>query len=613
MGEANNESNSNEGYISRDQDKLEFNPKLTSSDFGLVWEDQPEDMQQQLVKEIPVFSFEPKLSITSDDPNRIQHVLIEGDNLHALHTLQATHKGKIDLIYIDPPYNTGNKDFRYDDKYIDDEDLYKHSKWLSFMSKRLNLAEKLLSDDGAIFVSIDDNEYPRLYLLMESIFGEKNIKTIVVKMSEATGVKMASVLAMGRIPKLKEYVIVAKKNGIRDLFIEKIPKEKWDEQYKYFLTNATEEEIAFVKEVKDSESRSQLELDRANSIVSNWKYVSLSKYFKENSIEKGRQDDFKYQNSSRIFRSAALEGGAKKKAVEMAKDYQNRPNFFFIVTSKNKCYLIDGQPENTAALTNGKILFADEYLTIHPGDFWSDIKTTGLAAEGGVDFKNGKKPLKLVERIIKSILKPEATVLDFFAGSGTTLHATLNLNQKDGGSRRCILVTNNENNICRDVTRVRVANALKEQGSAQNKDNSGALQYYTTDFILRKKNIDQMRADIADHTVELISLKDGAVKVKALSDSVSILQNRTELIAVCTSPLTKHTSVFEKVSALANEGQVKKAYLFTWSDNDVEEEVKSIWVGWEVEPLPAHMLAALRKYAPQSNDLFADQFEEGDF
>ena len=120
--------------------------------YGLVWEDKPEDVEERLREELPVLIEDTSKAIISEDADAPNHILIEGDNLEALTALAYTHEGKIDVIYIDPPYNTGNKDFVYNDSYVDSEDTYRHSKWLSFMSKRLRIAKQLLSDRGVIFI-----------------------------------------------------------------------------------------------------------------------------------------------------------------------------------------------------------------------------------------------------------------------------------------------------------------------------------------------------------------------------------------------------------------------------------------------------------------------------
>lgn len=158
----------------------------TKKKYGLVWEDKPEDVEEQLRSMLPVFKEVKERAIISEDENAPNHILIEGDNLHALTALTYTHEGKIDVIYIDPPYNTGNKDFIYNDAYVDKEDSYRHSKWLSFMDKRLRLAKKLLSEKGVIFISIDDNEQAQIKLLCNEIFGEINFVNLFIRKTKTT-------------------------------------------------------------------------------------------------------------------------------------------------------------------------------------------------------------------------------------------------------------------------------------------------------------------------------------------------------------------------------------------------------------------------------------------
>ncbi len=148
--------------------------------YGLVWEDKSEDVEERLREELPVLREVKDRAIISDSPAAPNHILIEGDNLEALTALSYTHEGKIDVIYIDPPYNTGNKDFVYNDSLVDTEDSYRHSKWLSFMNKRLKIAKRLLSDKGVIFISIDDNEQANLKLLCDEVFGCKNFISNII-------------------------------------------------------------------------------------------------------------------------------------------------------------------------------------------------------------------------------------------------------------------------------------------------------------------------------------------------------------------------------------------------------------------------------------------------
>ena len=148
--------------------------------YGLVWEEREEAVEERLREELPVLVEDKELALTDGGKDAPNHILIEGDNLEALTTLSYTHEGKVDVIYIDPPYNTGNKDFVYNDSFVDSEDSYRHSKWLSFMSKRLRIAKRLLSDRGVIFISIDDNEQANLKLLCDEVFGGGNFIAQVI-------------------------------------------------------------------------------------------------------------------------------------------------------------------------------------------------------------------------------------------------------------------------------------------------------------------------------------------------------------------------------------------------------------------------------------------------
>lgn len=151
-------------------EKAQIAEYISTKTFGLVWENKPEKAEDVLKTSLPVLGEVPERRIIND-PAAPNHIIIEGDNLHALTALTYTHKEKIDVIYIDPPYNTGNKDFVYNDSFVDKDDDYKHCKWLSFMEKRLTIAKELLSPKGVIFVSIDDNEMAECKLLLEKIYG----------------------------------------------------------------------------------------------------------------------------------------------------------------------------------------------------------------------------------------------------------------------------------------------------------------------------------------------------------------------------------------------------------------------------------------------------------
>ena len=156
----------------------EIENALISKKYGLVWEQHEEQVDVMMRDNVPVFTEVPEKEIKGDPDSEQYNFLLEGDNLHSLKLLEKTHRGRIDVIYIDPPYNTGNKDFIYDDTFIDADDSYKHSKWLSFMAERLSILKNLLSKTGLIFISIGEQELSSLKLLCDEIFGERNYITI---------------------------------------------------------------------------------------------------------------------------------------------------------------------------------------------------------------------------------------------------------------------------------------------------------------------------------------------------------------------------------------------------------------------------------------------------
>ena len=480
--------------------------ELTKKKYGLIWEEHEERVDKELRTQIPTFEEVKNKAIVNDKKKKF-NFLLEGDNLHSLYLLQKTHKGKIDLIIIDPPYNTENKEFIYDDNLIGLDDEYRHSKWLSFMHRRLTIAKKLLTKEGLIFIHIDDNEQANLKLLCDAVFDEKNfVNCIAVKMSEPTGVKMAHVSK--RLPKLKEYILLYKNETV-DLKNIKIPKDKWDEEYKILIENVTFEEISFVKKVMQSEELTTNQIEEADRICSKFKFTNVNTLFK-NGLKEEEILQLKYDNAWRIVRDVATTGGAKKIADDKRK--KTNGSSFLIITPQKKVYLIKNDYNENVSQPRIKLIFADEYLTVNPCDFWQDIKTTGLNNEGFVDFRNGKKPLKLEKRLLELDNK-DAIVLDFFAGSGTTGQAVLELNKEDGGNRQFILCTNNENGICEQVTYPRlkgVIYGINDKNIKIREEINSNLKYYKTSYIPRINNEEcNLHEKLLINIKNLIQLENG--------------------------------------------------------------------------------------------------------
>ncbi|RKX64606.1 MAG: site-specific DNA-methyltransferase [Thermodesulfobacteriota bacterium] len=337
------------------------------------------------------------------------NLIIKGNNLLVLHSLLKEFRGKVKLIYIDPPYNTGNDEFQYNDSF-------NHSTWLTFMRNRLEVAKKLLREDGAIFVQCDDNEQAYLKVLMDEIFGRENfVNCIAVKMAELTGVKMSHVRK--RLPKIKEYLLVYKKE--QAVFNPaKIPKQEWDNEYKIFIDNINQEDIALLKEIMKKEDRTKEDINRADEICKKFEFISISEAMKKYNVQENEWENWRFKNSWRIVRTVATVESVKKLA-DSKKRALNQPAFS-IVTPENRMYIIKSDYDETRDQPRIKILFADDYLSVTLGDFWQDIKTTGLDPEGGVKLTKGKKPEQLIKRIIDMCTQSKDIILDFFMGTGTT-------------------------------------------------------------------------------------------------------------------------------------------------------------------------------------------------
>jgi adenine-specific DNA-methyltransferase len=394
-----------------------------------------------------------------------QNLYIEGDNLEALKLLQESYLNKIKIIYIDPPYNTG-EDFIYNDNFTSDKDeelessgqkseegrlvansdssgRY-HSDWMSMMYSRLKLARNLLQEDGSMFISIDDNEVFNLKKMCDEIFGEDNTKIIAVKMSEASGLKMGGVIKSGSIPKLKEYVIVIKMNGINNLYFDKVSKGKWDTEYNIFLANFTKEDRSLIKKIQSQDTVSQKDIDILDELAKKIELKSVSDAIKENQVDKDSKIEWLFDNAWRICQSTTS-ASVLKLAIEK-KQYCNQ-NLFFVKSSTGLVYFVKATFSDESKKPRLQLIFADDNLEVHPGDFWAHIKTTGLDNEGGVPYKNGKKPLSLLKALIKSNIgeDKDSIVLDFFSGSASTGHAVMQLNNDENYDLKFIMTQLNEN------------------------------------------------------------------------------------------------------------------------------------------------------------------------
>lgn len=339
------------------------------------------------------------------------NLVVRGNNILAMASLLPKYEESIKLIYMDPPYNTGNDEFKYNDSF-------NHSTWLVFMRNRLTLAKRLLSRDGCIFIQCDDNEQAYLKVLCDEIFGSTNfVNCIAVKMSEATGVKMSH--ARIRFPKLKEYLLFYKREGFSGFYeIDKYVAGEWDRENNIILENFTREDREKLIAISEREEISDEDVADALKLLRNVKKKSLAAAINELGLNDAEREKWLFDNSFRIIKTCGssslatlVKRAGKNYTQDIACALSREGVLFFYITDYNR-----NTPQPRL-----RVIFADENLYKNPCDFWQDIKTTGaISSEGGVMLTNGKKPEKILHRIIKMTTKPGDIVLDCFAGSGTT-------------------------------------------------------------------------------------------------------------------------------------------------------------------------------------------------
>lgn len=518
----------------------EIESELNDKKYGLVWEEHQEQVDVEMLTKVPVFSEIKEREIVSDE-SLPYNFLLEGDNLHSLKLLEKTHKGKIDVIYIDPPYNTGGTDFVYDDKYVGEDDAFRHSKWLSFMNERLSIARTLLSDKGAIFIQINDIEIAQLKMLCDEIFGEANYLNIIsVNMKNIAGASGG-----GEDKKFKkncEYILVYAKNyDLLPLFngayeyeeigdmVERYRTEGISWKYTTALINSGEK--IYVGSTVDGDGNEIKIFKRENYVIKSIGEIMRS----ENLSEKEAYNKYAYC----IFQTAMPQSSIRPRVMSKVNEIGIESDLYSIEyvpkTGRNKGVVYEqfykGEKFRLFAWLRDVSEEIDGvlYKKTLQGTYWNFIAgTKNLSKEGNVEFLNGKKPLDLMKRIISLYPYNDITVLDFFAGSGTTGHGVISQNMEDNGNRNFILCTNNENSICEEKTYTRLSNVICGYTTDKGKvfePNPANLKYYKTDFIDKTSGNEEYSVDeeLLKHIAEMVQLEyavrlDGKNYVLILSD-----------------------------------------------------------------------------------------------
>lgn len=573
----------------------------TKKKYGLVWEDKPEEVEEQLRTKLPILKEVKERAIINDTeteqhPN---HILIEGDNLHALTALTFTHENKIDLIYIDPPYNTGNKDFIYNDHYVDKEDSYRHSKWLSFIHKRLQIAHKLLADDGVIFISIDDNEQSQLKILCDEIFGNKaHVATLPVIMNLKgnqdkygfsdtheyclvyTKQNQSHEFGYFQLDEEEifgdwledEYGYYKKADGLRATGVN-APRDKRPNLY-YPIFIDPETERFYTAEDNKPESSDHVTLWPINDDGE-----ELSWYWKKSNVN---------DNNHNLILTRARSGG-----YSIYK--KQRPALGDIPTKKPK-----------------SIFYKSEYST--------SSSTTELKKMFGKKVFNGPKPVPFIYDLIDIGVPKNGLILDFFAGSGTTLEATLKYNNDFNSNYQAIVVTNNENNIAEEVTYERNKRVIQGYTNAKGEQIEGLknnnLRYYQCDFVEREPSLANKR-QLTQVATELLCIKEDCYQeVTSVLNSEAwnklFSNGKGQFVYVVYDDLYIEEAVEALTQFVAQEAPESKVkvYVFANGQYAYAEEFEDIAENITLAALPDAIYKAYQNVLPKENKEFIPVLEE---
>jgi len=516
--------------------------------YGLVWEEKPEDVVEMCKEKLPVLKEVKNREIITDKDKPV-NLLIEGDNYHALSVLNYTHAKKVDVIYIDPPYNTGNKDFIFNDRYIDREDSYRHSKWLSFMEKRLKLAKNLLKDTGVIFVSIDDNEVAQLKLLMDQIFGEKNFIINLCWKSRNS---------------ISNDAIVSTNHNYNLLYVKNI--NKITPPLMFRMLPDGEYAKKFSNPDRDPNGPwKAIHIEISGVHIS--KGLVYEIYDKENKIKY-------YPNKGKCWRfsKTKFEELLKRRRIIFYGDPKKKPRYKFYL--KEALLTPSSWLDKVGTTTDG----TNELISIFHDKVF-----------------NNPKPKNLIKYLIKMYSnRQDLVILDFMAGTGTTGHAVLELNKEDGGNRKFILCTNNENNICTDVCYPRIKKVIEGYENLKGERVEGLggnLKYFKTDFVNYDEPTDRNKIELTQQATEMLCVKEGTFEKVIDNKKFKVFKNSDHYTGIILDQVAIPT--FKKV--IKDMRGKFSVYIFSLGDETFDDEFKDVKQKVQLSPIPEAILRVYRR------------------
>ena len=536
--------------------------------FGLVWNPKQENIVAECETKVPVLQEVTDKAIAKAGDDEPTHLLLEGDNYHSLSVLNYTHAGKVDVIYIDPPYNTGNKDFIYNDHYVDKDDPYRHSEWLSFMDNRLRLAKDLLSETGIVFMSIDDNEQAHLRILSDTIFGEENFIANIAVYSNPRGRQSSQDIA-----DTHEYVLIYRKTNKASIYGERLTEDQTKE-YTKIDDGGKYREIGLRLRGGRATAEESPTLHfplffniKTNTLSTEKKagneWVEIIPKFTDGTLGTWRWSKVKINKDMHLLRVRKVNGTDGQRYDVFQKDY-----------------LHDEKRRKVKSLWNEKEINYDR----------ASAELKAIFGSKSFDYA---KPLYLLRKIIGMATTDKGIVLDFFAGTGTTGHAVLQLNALDSGKRQFILGTNNENGIAENITYERINKAIN--GYGQTSGIPANLRYFKTDFVEVQglsRLTDDDKLEITKEMGAMIALRENSFKQKEQTSHWQTYENATQLTAIYYRE--DKTKIDKYIAKLNSQDKPVKLYVFGWGKNaGTEYASKKI----SVEDIPEPLIEVYKEIA----------------
>ena len=520
--------------------------------FGLIWEEENvvENFDKLSINSYPILEEIENKKINSsitDDYN----FLIEGDNYHALSVLNYTHKSSIDLIYIDPPYNTGAKNWIYNNKFVDQNDSYRHSKWLSMMNKRLKLSKDLLTENGSLICAIDENEVTRLGLLLEEIFTDKELHLITI-VHNPRGIQGKN---FSYINEFAYFLLPKNKKIIQNRKIDK-DDTKW-------------------RNLRDNGGES-LRQDARNCfypiIIQDEKIVGFGdvcekEFHPKNQTIKFENKFYVYPiDKSKIERKWRYARQSVEAISKILRVKKNKENYEIEIGKDFGTYPTVWQNARYDSNEYGKKIIG----TLVPN----------------TEFDYPKSIYNVYDCLYSVIgNNKNAVVLDFFAGSGTTAHSLLLLNKEDNGNRKFILCTNNENEIAEKICYERVKNVILGNKKYSEITNIPAnLKYYKIEFVKKSINKDQLKKDLTKKCTELLCVKENIFEKKIFNKDYSLFENHTKALGIFYS--NNYKLLEDLKIKIRKTNKIKIIYIFTLNNSDIDNLDFEDFNDIQIKPIP---------------------------